>query len=131
MLVRNNPKALKLWENASEEEKTAATMLCRFQEKTAKNGIDAIFDFADQWDASFPRASKAAYSRGLEAVKIGAKLADVSPQTVYSVLKTAKFYGRNRSLNSNRQYCERMTGKSRKEQSMPFPRRHGTLFPSI
>jgi hypothetical protein len=92
-LVRNDETRAKLWENATDEERAASELLCEFKTTTAKAGISAYFSFADRWNEAFP--NKKAYDRGLGAVKKAAKIAQVSASTIYSVLKTTKFYGRN------------------------------------
>jgi hypothetical protein len=92
LLVRNDEKILKLWESATDEERRASELLCDFKMTTAKAGIVSYFDFADQWSGLFP--NKKAYDRGLSTIKKAAKIAQVSESTIYSVLKTTKFYGR-------------------------------------
>jgi len=94
MLVRNNPKLLKIWEHASEEEQTAGVLLSDFQSRSNKSLVATYFDFADKWNDTFPKQNKKMYERGMKAVKTGAKLAGVAVQTVYMILKVAKFYGR-------------------------------------
>jgi hypothetical protein len=93
--IRNNPKSLKMWEEASEDERNAGLLLCEFQNRSTKAEILDRFDFADRWNAAFPKANKKLYERGMEAIKIGAQLAGISPSTVYSNLRTTGFYKRS------------------------------------
>ena len=92
--IRNNPRSLKTWEEASEDERNAGLLLCEFQHRSTKTEITDRFDFADRWNAAFPRANKKLYERGMEAIKVGAKLAGMSPTTVYYFLRTTAFYKR-------------------------------------
>lgn len=93
-MVRNSTSLMKLWENASEEEKTAGILLSEFQLRSNKSLVNAYFDFADKWNDVFPKQNKKMYDKGMKAVKKGAKLAGVGEKTVYSVLRVARFYGR-------------------------------------
>jgi hypothetical protein len=93
--VRNNLKSLKMWEEASEDERNAGLLLCEFQNRSTKTEVLDRFDFADRWNVAFPKANKKLYDRGMEAIKIGAQLAGMSPSTVYSNLRTTGFYKRS------------------------------------
>jgi hypothetical protein len=93
--IRNDEAKVKLWEKATDEERMASELLCDFQASTAKTGIGAYFDFADKWNTVFPTNSKKAYERGLSVVKKASRIAGVSASSIYSILKTTKFYGRN------------------------------------
>jgi len=93
-IIRNNPKSLKIWENANEEERTAGLILSEFQTKTTKTAVSSYFELADKWNDAFPKSSKKLYDRGMEAVKKGARLTEMSATTVYSILRTTRFYGR-------------------------------------
>jgi hypothetical protein len=55
----------------------------------------ARFDFADRWNALFPKANKKLYERGQEAIKKGALLAGMGQTTVYTILRTTAFYKRS------------------------------------
>ena len=94
-IIRNNPKALEVWENATEEERTAGLLLCEFQAKSSKSTIDHHFDFADRWNEVFPKSNKKLFKRGEAAVIKGAMLIGMSAQTIYKALRTTRFYGRN------------------------------------
>jgi len=93
--IRNNPKSLKMWEEASVDERNAGLLLCEFQNRSTKAEILDRFDFADRWNDAFPKANRKLYDRGMEAIKMGAALAGVSPSTVYSILRTTAFYKRS------------------------------------
>jgi hypothetical protein len=93
VIIRNDEKKVKLWEKATDEERLASEIICDFQATNAKTGISAYFDFADKWNEAFP--NKRSYERGLSAVKKASRISGVSASTVYSILRTTKFYGRN------------------------------------
>ena len=92
--IRNNPTALRLWEDATEEEKSASELIRSLQMSSTKKEMDVYFTFAENWDTLFPRSNAKLFKRGLEAVKKGSQLAGVSQSTIYSVLDTTRFYGR-------------------------------------
>ena len=94
-IVRNNPKVLELWENATEEERTAGLLLCEFQAKSTKTTIVHYFDFADKWNEVFPRSNKKLFKRGEDAIRKAAQLIGISHTTVYTALQTTRFYGRS------------------------------------
>jgi hypothetical protein len=95
LLIRNKPNLLKIWENATEEEKLAGLILSEFQSKSNRSTIDAYFDLADKWNDTFPKSNKKLRDYGEQAIVKGAKLAGLSASTVYSILRTAAFYGRS------------------------------------
>jgi len=103
--IRNNPLSLKIWENATEEEKLAGALLCEFQAKTNNVTITHYFDFADKWDEKFPKENKKRYEFGRQAIEKGSKMAGMSKESVWSILRTTKFYGRTgyESLNKKAQ----------------------------
>jgi len=92
--ILNNPKAMKLWENATDEEKDAGIILSEFQFKAAKSGITDHYDLSDKWNSRFPKKEGKSYTKEKEIVKKGAKLAGISASTVYTLLKTTRFYTR-------------------------------------
>jgi hypothetical protein len=94
-IIRNNPKVLELWENATEEERTAGLLLCEFQAKSTKSTIEHYFDFADKWNEVFPRSNKRLFKRGEDAIRKAAQLIGISHTTVYTALQTTRFYGRS------------------------------------
>jgi len=93
--IRNNPKSLEMWEEASEDERNVGLLLCEYQYRSTRAEVIDRFDFADRWNAAFPKANKKLYDRGMEAIKMGAKLAGISPSTIYSILRTTSFYKRS------------------------------------
>ena len=94
ILIRYDSAALKLWENATEEERTVSRLICELHTKASSANINTYFDFAESWEAVFPWANKKLYHRGMEAVKTGAKLAGVGKSTIYDILQVARLYGR-------------------------------------
>jgi hypothetical protein len=95
LIIRNKPHLLKLWEHATEEEKLAGMILSEFQSKSNKSAIDTYFDLADKWNDTFPKTNKKLRDYGEKAVVKGAKIAGISSSTVWSILRTAGFYGRS------------------------------------
>ena len=82
LIIASDSKARRIWEEANEDERSAGLLLCEFQNRSTKSEILDRFDFADRWNAAFPKANKKLYDRGMEAIKKGAMLADMSPSTV-------------------------------------------------
>ena len=94
-VICNSPAALKIWENATEEERSAGLLISSLNTRSAASLINTYLDFADKWNEVFPRSNKKLYDRGMEAVKKGAQLAGFRKSTVYDILQVHRFYGRN------------------------------------
>jgi hypothetical protein len=93
-VILNNPNALMLWKNATKEVRTAGVLISEFRISLARSDIDAYFDFADKWNAAFPKLAKKYYAHGTETVDAGAKMAGVSSSTIYYALRTTAIYDR-------------------------------------
>jgi hypothetical protein len=92
--VQSDKTRSRIWESATDEERRAGELMLDLSTKRAKSGIDTYFEFAEKWNEIFPAASKKAKEQGDAAVKLWSKSFGVSASTVYSILKTTRFYGR-------------------------------------
>jgi hypothetical protein len=95
-----------LWEKSNDEEKEAATLIEGLTKVTNGTEIETYFDFTEKWNALFPKEDNERYKRGQESVKVGSKLAGVGGSTVYGILRTCNFYGRD-TYRSLRQKAEK------------------------
>jgi len=83
-----------LWETSTKEARTAGILISELRTSSSATTIEAYFDFADRWNAAFPKSDKNLYEYGEKAIKIGSKLAGAAPSTTYSILRTTGFYSR-------------------------------------
>jgi hypothetical protein len=105
-IISSDDNIQKVWEEATEDERKAGLLLCEFQDRLTESDVLARFDFADRWNAVFPKGNKKLYERGQEAIKTGAKIAGMAESTVYITLRTTSFYQRNGYLALNKKAKE-------------------------
>ncbi len=93
-IIAEDPRLLKLWQEANEDERFLGEALCRLNARMQSDGIESYFLFADLWYERYPKADAKYYKRGLNSVGKGSAIGSCKKSIVYAILKTIKIYSR-------------------------------------
>ncbi len=93
-MIAEDPRLLKLWREANEDERFLGEALCRLNARMQADGIESYFRFADRWYERYPKDDAKYYKRGRNSVVKGAEIGSCKKSIVYAILKTIKIYTR-------------------------------------